>query len=152
VDRVGLDQWQLASAIEKLSVLDAITDEAIDTHIEAQPRENVFQLFELALQGQHDKLRTTLRTLELSEDPYMVFALLSSQAAQLGIIVHAAEEPVAKDFGIHPFVVSKLSAAAKKRGVAEVRRIVSLFAKADVQMKTTAVEPWRVIEITLLSM
>jgi DNA polymerase III subunit delta len=151
VERAGLDQWRLASAIDKLSLLDEVTKEAIVEQIDTTPRENVFQLFELALQGQRARLREALRTIQLSEDPYMVFALLSSQAAQLGVVVTAKDEPVAKDFGIHPFVASKLASAAAKRGVTEVRRIVGLFAKADVQMKTTSVDPWRVIEVTLVS-
>jgi DNA polymerase-3 subunit delta len=151
VERVGLDQWQLASAVEKLSLLDAVSTEVIIEHVELNPKENVFQLFELALSGKKSELRAVLRTLMLTEDPYMVFALLSSQAVQLGVMSVAKDEPAAKDFGIHPFVATKLAAAARRQGSSSVKRIVDLFAKADVRMKSTSVDPWQVVETLLLS-
>lgn len=151
VERVGVDQWQLASAFEKLSVLDSISAVSIREHIELNPKENVFQLFELALSGRKDELRDVLRTLSLTEDAYMVFALLSSQAVQLAVLSIAKDEPVAKDFGIHPYVATKLAAAARRQGRANVVRIIDVFAKADIRMKTTSADPWRVVETTLLS-
>lgn len=152
VERVGLDQWQLASALEKLSLLDEVSETTIDDAIEANPAENVFQLFELALDGHTKKVHDMLATLELTEEPYKLFALLSSQAFQLAAVAAAEEGAVpTKDFAIHPFVASKLSRHAKKLGKTGARRIVQAFARADADMKLSKADPWLLIERALIS-
>lgn len=152
VERVGLDQWQLAQALEKLALLDTITAEAIEATIDASPTENVFQLFETALEGNYKKVHAMIQTLELTEDPYKLFALLSSQAFQLATVAHAgAGDDPSKDLAIHPFVASKLSRHAKKFGKAGASRIVTAFALADADMKLSKADPWLLIERALLT-
>jgi DNA polymerase III delta subunit len=56
----------------------------------------------------------------------------------------------AKDFGVHPFVASKLTRHGKRLGKARVGQIVELFAKTDADMKRSKAEPWLLIERTLL--
>lgn len=151
VERVGFDQWQLASAIEKLSLLDEVTSDVIEATIDASPTENVFALFETALEGQARKLHDIIRTLELTEDPYQTFALLSSQAFQLLAVAAAkAGDNPTKDFAIHPYVASKLSRHAQKRGAHGAGKIVKLFAQTDADLKLSKAEPWLLIERTLM--
>lgn len=151
VARVGVDQWQLVSAVEKLSLLDEITIESIDEHIDPNPSENVFQVFELALERRLPQLQAVLRTLELTEEPYKLFALLSSQAVQLlAVALDDGTRQPAKDFGIPPFVVSKLARQAKRLGPAGARRVVKAFADADADMKRSRGEPWLLIERALI--
>ncbi len=153
VYRVGLDQWQLASALEKLSLLDTVTKESIDEHIDLTPSENVFQLFELALEGKRQRLHEVIVTLELTEDSYAVFALLSSQVFQLAAVALAGpDDNPAKDFAIHPFVVSKLSRHAKRLGSRGARHALQVFAKADADMKRSKGEPWLLVEKALLEL
>lgn len=150
LERVGLDQWQLVNAIEKLSLLDTVTAETIDEYIDAQPSENIFQLLEIAVSGNDDRLRQAISTLRLTEDPHAVFALLSAQVVQLASIAHAsAQDNPVKDFGIHPFVASKLARMAKKVGRDGSERLVRLFARTDDQLKRSAGEPWQLVEKAL---
>jgi DNA polymerase III delta subunit len=152
VERVGLDQWQLAQALEKLALLDDITAEAVEATIDASPSENVFQLFETALEGNRKKVHAMIQTLELTEDPYKLFALLSSQVFQLAAVAHAgAGDDPSKALAIHPFVASKLNRHAKKFGKAGTSRILSVFAQADADMKISKADPWLLIERALLS-
>ncbi len=153
VNRVGLDQWLLANALETLSLLDDITPEAINQTIIANPSENIFELFETALNGDRAALQNTLRTLELQEDPYATFALLSSQAFSLAAVTYAddAQNP-AKDFAIHPFVVSKLIRHAKRLGKPAVSKIMKQFAQTDADMKLSKAEPWLLIERLLFDL
>lgn len=153
VERVGLDQWQLASALEKLSLLDEVTTETIEATIDASPSENVFLLFETALEGKTKQIHDMIRTLELTEDPYQVFALLSSQAFQLLAVAAAkAGDNPAKDFAIHPYVASKLSRHAKRLGANGAGRIVKVFAQTDADLKLSKAEPWLLIEKALNSL
>lgn len=151
VRRVGLDQWQLASSLDILANVDHITPATIDEHIEPNRTENVFQLFELALEGKANQVYEVLRTLELSEDPYGLFALLSSQAYQLAAVglAEASDNP-AKDAGIHPFVAGKLERHARRLGPRGVLKIIAVFADADADLKRSRGEPWLVIEKSLL--
>jgi DNA polymerase III delta subunit len=153
VERVGLDQWQLANGLEKLSLLETVTAETINDAIDPNPSENVFQIFELALDGRRQEIHDMIRTLELQEDPYKLFALLSSQAFQLAAVANATSEDNApKDFGIHPYVAGKLSRHGKRLGNRGTARILASFAQADADMKRSKGDPWLLIERALLSM
>lgn len=150
VARVGVDQWQLAQATQKLSVYDDITEEVIREIIDARPSENVFELFETALKGDADRLRDLLTVLARTEDPYMLFGLLSGQAFQLMALAVAREDnDVAKDFGVHPYALSRLRPHVARRGSSGVRDIVLAFNQADETMKTTAIDPWLAIDQVL---
>jgi DNA polymerase III delta subunit len=151
VERVGLDQWQLANGLEKISLLETVTPETINNSIEASPSENVFQLFELALDGRREAVHDMIRNLELSEDPYKLFALLSSQAFQLAAVASAGPtDNPAKEFGIHPYVAGKLSRHGHRLGARGSARILAAFAQTDADMKRSRGEPWLLIERTLL--
>lgn len=153
VERVGLDQWQLSQALEKLSLLDQITAETIVATIDASPSENVFQLFEIALGGRAKEVHEMIRTLELTEEPYKLFALLTSQAFQLAAVANAtSNDNPSKDFAIHPYVASKLSRHAKKLGRSGTMKVLKAFAKTDADIKISRGEPWLLIEKTLLSL
>lgn len=154
VARVGVDQWLLYQALEKLRELDSVTPETIEHHIEANPVESVFVLFEAALKKDATRVKSVLMTLESSEDPYRLLALLSTQAVQLATLA-VADKPsaeVAKDMGVHPFALSKLAPAAKQLGRGGARRIISIFAEADEASKTSAADPWLLVERSLIAM
>ena len=151
VQRVGLDQWQLANGLEKISLLETVTPETINDIIEASPSENVFQLFELALEGRREAVHEMIRNLELTEDSYKLFALLSSQAFQLAAVASAADsDNPSKDFGIHPYVAQKLARHGKRLGARGSLRILNSFAQADADMKLSKGDPWLLTERALL--
>jgi DNA polymerase-3 subunit delta len=153
VQRVGPDQWLLHQALQKLAVVDEVTPEVITNFIDANPVENVFELFEAALRGNAVMVHDMIQTLELTEDPYRLFGLLSGQVFQLAALAVAGERQsseVAKDLGVHPYGLSKLATPARKLGKIGVTKVVAAFAEADAGMKTSATEPWLLIERALI--
>lgn len=151
VSRVGVDQWELAHALDKLSVLSEVTEDIIRDVIEANPSENVFELFETALKGNRARTREMITTLSMTEESYQLFGLLSGQVFQLATLAAASEsDNVAKDISAHPFVLSKLKPYAKKEGIAGAFRIANAFAEADHAMKTSSIDPWLAIERAIL--
>jgi len=151
IRRVGLDQWQLFHALDKLSLVDAITPGVIESVIDASPSENVFNLFDAALHGNRRLVADMIGTLQLTEDPYRLFALLSGQAFQLAAVAVADRtDSVASDLGVHPYAISKLSPLAQKFGRSGSRKIISAFAVADDDMKLSRADPWLLIEQALL--
>ena len=151
VARVGFEQWALFRALEKLALVDSVTPAVIESLIDATPAENVFNLFDAALRGNVSRVVQMVRDLELTEDPYRLFALLSGQAFQLAAVIFAGpDDAVAKDFGVHPYAVSKLTTLAAQQGRSGAQRIITAFAQADDDMKLSRAEPWFLIERTLL--
>lgn len=152
IHRVGPDQWQLYHALQKLAVLDEVTAAVIEETIEASPTENVFYLFDAALKGDVRRVGDIVRVLEQTDDPYMVFGLLASQAFQLAAL-SVADKPdstIAKDIGAHPFALSKLAPHAARLGRGGCRRIIEMFAEADDRMKSSPVGPWIIIDQALV--
>lgn len=151
VQRVGVDQWQLHYALQKLALTDGITPEIIKNVIDANPTENVFNLFETAVRGDTRELRAMLVNMEQSEDIYRLTALLFSQVFQLAAISSAevGDNP-AKDFGIHPFVVGKMKPLAKQLGRAKIAAIVNIFAQCDDDMKLSRADNWLLLERALM--
>jgi DNA polymerase III delta subunit len=151
VRRVGVDQWQLHHALEKLSLAEVIDSLTIEALIDATPSENVFNLFDAALRGDRRRVADMLATLELTEDPYRLFGLLAGQAFQLAAVANAGPgDDVAKDIGVHPYAVSKLQAVAKKMGRRGAKKVIEAFAKADDDIKLSRADPWLLIERTLI--
>lgn len=153
VERVGPDQWGLFHALEKLALVGEITDEIIESVIDVSPSENVFNLFDKALQGDRLRVSQMIQTLELTEDPYRLFALLSGQAFQLAALAVAdSAGSVAKDLGVSPYAISKLTTTAKKLGRSGARKVIQTFAQADDDMKLSRAEPWLLIERALMQL
>lgn len=152
VQWIGIDQWQLFYAIEKLSLItDEITPEIIKNIVEPNPVENVFNLFETALNGDVNELKQTLQILEQTEDVYRLSALLTSQVFQLAAVISATKaDNVAKDFGIHPYVVSKLTPLAKRLGQSGIKKVVTIFTELDDDMKISRADPWLLAERALV--
>ncbi len=149
VERVGADQWGLLHALEKIAVLGVVTPAAIQEHIDAHPFENVFTVFEAALKRDIPELKRMLASLEFTEDAYRLFGLLSVQAFQFAVVASASKPlaEVAKELSIHPFALTKLASYTKKQ---DATRIVEALADADIAMKTSASDPWLLIERALL--
>jgi DNA polymerase III delta subunit len=150
VRRVGLDQWQLYHAIQKLALVDTIDAATIEDVIDANPTENVFNLFEAALRGDRARIADMLVVIEQTEDPFRLFALLAGQAFQLAAVITAGQgDDIVKDFGIHPYAISRLEASARKLGRGGARKIINIFAVSDDDMKLSRADPWLLIERSL---
>ena len=152
VAHVGIDQWALFRALQKLVLMDEITPALIEEIIEPNETENAFGLFEAALKGDMAKVRRMVEVLEKSEDPYRLLGLLHSQVFQLAAlsVADVSDATVASDLGVHPFVISKLSPFSKQLGRGGARGVVVAFTDADATLKSAAVDPWLLIEQALL--
>lgn len=152
VNRVSIDQWQLHNALLKLSVLDNVNSGVIENIIDASPTENVFNLLDAALRGDSRKVTEMIQVLKQTQDPYMTFGLLSGQVFQLAALAttNKSLSEVASDIGAHPYALGKLAPHAKKLLRDGVRKIVRDFADADNAMKSSAADPWILIENALI--
>lgn len=150
VRQAGTDQWKLWSELQKLIAADtAITTETIDRLIEPSPQTSVFDLLDSALQGNSAKAMELLGKLKATEDPYRLFGLVVSQVHTLAVVATAGSkspDALAKEAGIHPFVVRKMQPLGRSLSYAQLQGIISSVAKADIQMKSTGADPWTLLE------
>jgi DNA polymerase-3 subunit delta len=150
VRQVGTNQWQLYTELQKLTAAQpTVTTELIDRLVEPNPQASAFELLDAALQGSSAKTTGLLAKLRAGEDPYKLFGLVVSQVQTLAVVVTAqgkSGEVVAKEAGIHPFVVRKMQPLARTISYPQLCGIIASVALADTQMKSTGADPWVLLE------
>jgi DNA polymerase III delta subunit len=155
VGRGGAEQWTLADAVDKLGLLEEVTDKWIDDIVKPQPSESVFALFETALNGDTVRVQQMLETLRLTEEPYRVFGLVGSQAMQLVTLIYGggnatkvANDSAAKS--AYPY--QKLSQYASRISKRQAGELITLLAAADLRLKSSDANPWTVLESSLVQL
>ena len=152
IERVGYEQWLLASAITTLALLEDGSPERIRAIIEPSPSANAFELFEQALKGHADTVNAMLNDLQLTNDPHMLVGLLGSQCYQLALLAHSNKTPseLAKLLGSSPYPLQKLSPIARSLTKVKVRRAVDAITECDRDLKRSVAPPWTLIARALL--
>lgn len=153
VDYTGGDQWQLMNDVEKLSLANRpVTVELVRELLVPNPTSSAFDLLDAALAGQSKRVNELLEGVRSHEDPYRFFGLLSNQIFAIIIIAAAGNRPadtIAKDSGLHPFVVRKTQPLARKLSVGERKHLAEVAATTDMQLKSSGVDPWVLITAAL---
>lgn len=156
VDRVGADQSRLSQELHKLVVHPKITSDLIVAITEATPQATAFELLDAVLNRQVTKTQSIIAELQGVEEPYKLFGLLSSQLYALAVVIAAGSkvstQQIAKDTGLHPFVLGKVSRIARTTSWTEVSVMTDQLADLDDKMKSTGIESWLLLETTLLKM
>lgn len=156
VRRTGGDQWRLHHETEKLSAHGGtITRETIESLVEPGAEGNAFDLLDAALSGQAGKIAHLLAALKTEEDPYKLFGLLASQVHALAVCAAAGQrsaDTIAKEAGLHPFVVRKTQPIARRLGLRRIQQIARDVADCDWHLKSTGADPWQLLETTLQKM
>lgn len=154
IERVGLDQTRLASELDKLFLHQQIDRELITELTEPTPQTTAFELLDAVLGRQGSRAQQILTELRGSEDPYRLFGLFASQIHALALVVaagpHISSQQIAKEGGLHPFVVSKISRSAKGTSWQDVKEIIAITAELDDQLKGSSADPWLLLETALM--
>lgn len=152
-ERVGNDQWRLANELEKLVSYQAtVSAEAIDLLVEPNPEGTAFELLDAALSGDRAAITRLIGVLRPQEDPYKLFGLLSSQVYAIAVVAVAgtrSPDTIAKETGLHPFVVRKTQGVAKRLGRARAAQLAADVARCDMQLKSTGADPWDLLQLCL---
>lgn len=153
VARAGHDQWRLLHELEKLvHYQPEISRSAIELLVEPTPDGTAFELLDAALAGNHAEVQRLIGTLKTQEDPYKLCGLLASQVHTLAVVAAAegrSPDVIAKDAGLHPFVVRKTGTLAARLGAQKVHRIAADVAQCDMQLKSTGADPWDLLQLCL---
>ena len=154
LSRVGLDQWQLHFALEKLAGFETVDENTIKDIIDTTPQGSAFALIDAALARQPEQIQEVVKILRVSEDAYFFFGLLASQIFQLIALASSKKAPteVAKDLGVHPYPLQKMQAQARRLSKQDLTVISSIMADCDNQLKRSGAEPWLILEQALLKL
>lgn len=156
IDRLGFDQLRLSNFLDQLALAEEITDELIDQLVPLARSENVFDLFVAALSKDYETVHNIISYLESEsgvDGAYQTMGLLASQATNMAALVLAGgdNKTVAADLLVNPYVLQRLSSSARTIDIEHLRQINDALFQADLQMKTTGVNPWLLIEAVLVS-
>lgn len=147
------DQWQLTNDLRKLSLSgQPVTVELIRDVLIPNPQGSAFDLLDAALHGKTRRVNLLLDSVRSHEDPYRFFGLLSSQMVALHVCAvsgNRSAETIAKNNGLHPFVVRKTLPLARQVSFTKQKRLAEVMATTDVQLKTSGAEPWVLITALL---
>ena len=157
VDRLGFDQLRLSNFLDQLALTEKITDELINDLVPLARSENVFDLFVAALSKDYETVHNIISYLESEsgvDGAYQTMGLLASQATNMAALVLAGgdNKTVAADLSVNPYVLQRLSSSARTVDIEHLRRINDALFQADLQMKTTGVNPWLLIETALVDL
>lgn len=145
-DYVGTDQWRLESELNKLMLTGKpVTKELIQEIVEPTPQATSFELLDAAFRGHTEEMNRLFETVSKDEDPYMFFGLVVGQIYALSLTKTGAgkrPDEIAKETGVHPFVVRKVSGMARDISGAELKILVTRLAELDANMKSRSVDPW----------
>lgn len=145
VERVGPNQQQLASELEKLLIYEPqITRETIDLLTEKTPQSKVFDLLDAAFGG--DKKRA-LRLYEEQRaqkvEPQAIIAMMAWQLKLLALARTAGQrssQQIATEAGLSPWPVQKAQNLARKIDDNKLRQMVSEALDIDQKGKTKNID------------
>lgn len=149
-----IDQSRLIKSLQSLSVYDAPNEDAIDAVLPPTSNENIFELFVESIDGDANRAEQMLKSFQDTQSPHMVLGLISSQVFQLATLVYGDKTPeqVARDIGVHPFMISRLAPISARQTLSDVERYISLITVADERMKSSAGEPWDILSDLILNL
>jgi DNA polymerase III subunit delta len=145
VERVGVNQQQLAGELDKLVTYEPkITRDNIDRLTEKTPQSKVFDLLDAAFAGDKEK------ALELYADqraqkvePQTIMAMIAWQLKLLALAKAGSgksPQQIAKDAGLSPYPVMKAQNLARKIDNEKLRRMVSEALEIDEKSKTKDID------------
>lgn len=145
-----IDQQVLAQAATQLTLHDGeITSGVLDAILPPSHYQNVFGLLASALDGHDRQVRQMTQDLRTSDDGYKVLAVLSSQIAQLSLVVTAGADharELAHDSGVHPYVLQQLHHYRDRLSIDQVRQLVEGAATLDHKSKRSSNDPWLLVD------
>lgn len=136
IKRVGIDQRQLVNEMNKLINYDTkITESNVVELVDPMPQESIFNLLESMVLGDTPRTMQLYDSLRLSGiDPSEILSMIGWQLHTLALVKSAMTRQGAGT-GLHPYVVQKNSAVARKLTYLDIKKLISMTIDAELQIK-----------------
>ncbi|MBI3495616.1 DNA polymerase III subunit delta [Candidatus Berkelbacteria bacterium] len=152
----GADTWRLHHELTKLSaVSDKITEGLVHRIVTPQLQTNIFALLDAIAAKQRSHTSDMLKNLVAAGQPILQIIAMIANALRNVLLVQdvvarngtANQYAIARELALHPFVVTKAMAAAKRLTAAELRRQFKAVQRIDRHIKTGTIEPMIALEL-----
>ena len=155
--RLQNDLWKLSGVLAMLSAFknnEAITKDDVLTFTDARLEDNIFNFTdaiaynnkEKALKLLHDQFALGINSLQLLAMIARQFKILLQLKTHEETNGFVPDATVAKEIGLHPFVVKKSQPQAQRYSIEELKMIYQELLSIDVQIKTSTATPELLLE------
>lgn len=157
VDFIGADQERLSNELDKLILFDPkITKATIDQLSERQPSSTVFELLDAGFKGQQKKAMNLYQEQRRQQlEPLAIIGMIGWQLHVLALVKTGKDKSaaeIAKDAGVHPFVVQKSVDLARNMTLAKLRQLVHHAVVLEERLKSVSMNADDAVMHYLLSL
>ena len=142
ISRVGNNQQQLASELDKLALYDEnITRSSIDKLTDLSLQNTIFDLLDSAFSGKKELATLTYKNLrEAKLDPQYIISMFVWQLTALALAVFSDDKTESSlvSGGMSPYTARKSLALASRINKNKIRKLIKDLSDLDAQIKTGA--------------
>lgn len=155
---VGVDEWRIRDAIEKIALIGEANEQNIREFVPQNIESNAFIIIEMMFLGESLKLQEEflkLRITDGEDGAFRFLGMISTQifnltALKIGKNIGKTTAEIAKEIGANTWALGKMENFAQNLNESQLAEIVSKFTQVDEIIKTESVDPWNLVESTIL--
>lgn len=156
VDRLGTNQLQLASELDKLLTYNLqISRSAIELLTERSPQSSVFELLDAAFAGRTERALALYKEQRAQAvEPMAIIGMIAWQLHILAVVKAAgarSPEEIAKDARLSPFVVKKALGLVRSVPMATIKQWVRATLQLDAELKRKPINADDAVQHLLLT-
>jgi DNA polymerase-3 subunit delta len=157
IDFVGANQERLSNELDKLILFDTeVTRASVDQLSEREPTSTVFELLDAGFNGQEGKtLKLYDEQRRQQVEPLAIIGMIGWQLHILAVVKTATDKSandIAKDAGVHPFVIQKSLKLAQQMALSKLRELVHQAVVLEEQLKNRTMNADDAVKHFLLSL
>lgn len=158
VNWVGMSEWKVKSAVDRLAMVGDLSEAAIKKYVPQTLENNVFGLFEAAINRRIDFIITSLDPMRYNnnlDEAYQLFGLISTQffnlaALKLGSFEGHSVADISSDIGVNAWGLNQLQSLKNQCSDEDIEKISKILARADDNIKKSSGAVWDFVESVLL--
>ena len=155
---VGVDEWRIRDAIEKIALIGEANEQNIREFVPQNIESNAFAIIEMMFLGDILKLQEEFSKLKITDGEdgaFRFLGMISTQifnlvALKIGKNIGKTTAEIAKEIGANTWALGKMENFARNLSESQLAEIVSKFTQVDEIIKTESVDPWNLVESTIL--
>lgn len=158
---IGPDLWSMDREVEKLTLYcsgRAINDQDVRLMVAKAKEANIFATLDAIFEGRTGPaLQMLTRVMEDGAEPLQVIAMIARQIRLIALAKDLSPRRVAQDLWprelgfTSDFVARKAQSQSRRFTAAEVKQVYSLATRADLDIKTGALDPRIAVETLAIS-
>ena len=155
---VGIDEWRIRDVIEKMALIGEANEQNIREFVPQNIEGNAFAIIEMMFLGDILKLQEEFSKLKITDGEdgaFRFLGMISTQifnlvALKIGKNIGKTTAEIAKEIGANTWALGKMENFVQNLSESQLAEIVSKFTQIDEIIKTESVDPWNLVESTIL--